>query len=39
MSSSSLAKASLRLPWGRAEVIVVVEAIFAVGWLGGVVVA
>jgi hypothetical protein len=31
MSSSNLAKASLRLPCGRAEVIVVVEAIL-VGW-------
>ena len=27
MSSSSLAKASFRLPWGREEVIVAVEAI------------
>lgn len=27
MSSSSLEKASLRLPWGREEVIVAVEAI------------
>jgi hypothetical protein len=35
MSSSNLAKASLRLPCGRAEVIVVVEAILWVGWRGG----
>jgi hypothetical protein len=34
MSSSSLAKASLRLPCGREEVIVVVEAILA-DWWGG----
>lgn len=30
MSSSSLEKASLRLPWGREEVIVAVEAIVVV---------
>lgn len=30
MSSSSLAKASFRLPWGREEVIVAVEAIVVV---------
>jgi hypothetical protein len=32
MSSSSLAKASLRLPWGREEVIVAVEAIVVDVW-------
>jgi len=35
MSSSSLEKASLRLPWGRAEVMVAVEAIVVVGFVGG----
>ena len=35
MSSSSLAKASFREPWGREEVIVVVEAIVAMVWVGG----
>jgi hypothetical protein len=36
MSSSNLAKASLRLPCGREEVIVVVEAFLVVGgWWGG----
>ena len=33
MSSSSLAKASFRLPWGREEVIVAVEAIVGDGWV------
>lgn len=34
MSSSSLEKASFRLPWGREEVIVAVEAILGkvCGW-------
>jgi hypothetical protein len=32
MSSSSLAKASFRLPWGREEVIVAVEAIVGDLW-------
>ena len=36
MSSSSLEKASLRLPWGREEVIVAVEAIVVDRWVGGV---
>ena len=33
MSSSSLAKASFRLPWGREEVMVAVEAIVAELWV------
>lgn len=33
MSSSSLAKASFRLPWGREEVIVAVEAIVVDMWV------
>jgi hypothetical protein len=33
MSSSSLAKASFRLPWGREEVMVAVEAIVVDLWV------
>lgn len=32
MSSSSLEKASFRLPWGREEVMVAAEAILVVVW-------
>jgi hypothetical protein len=36
MSSSSLANTCFKLPWGRAEVIIVVEAISPLlRWMGG----